>query len=264
MHDPRLYWSGGWSCHEKGMGGGGGWRRDRLWMKRGKGMERWAVPLPKSFRRPPPSVTADSSSALSTHSVTSFIYCSSLSRLIPHLSFGLSSLSLLPPSLAVPLSSFHSFSHSLTLSLSPSATACMAFTLPATDLFTCNPSLPVLRFFFGYTCQCCLTLDCSAVDHIEGKNGFWSRSSRQKVYSSSRWNNKKEKGWHLCCLVWDCEVKDCKMVFPSITGSLLFIISIYWEVISVMQLTDTHGIDFEHVSYSIGHSFFKVRVCKIL
>ncbi len=113
-------------------------------------MERWAVPLAKSFRRPPPSVTADSSSALNTQSVTSFIYCSSLSRLIPHLSFGLSSLFLPPPSLAVPLSSFHSFSHCFTLSLSPSATACMAFTPPATDLFTCNPSLLVLLFFLLY------------------------------------------------------------------------------------------------------------------
>lgn len=50
------------------------------------------------------------------------------------------------PSPAVPLSSSHSFTHSLTLLLFPSATACRALTLSTTDLFTCDPSLPVLVF----------------------------------------------------------------------------------------------------------------------
>lgn len=160
-------------------------------------MERWAVPLPKTFRRPPPSVSADSSSALSTHSGSSFIYCSSLSRLIPHLSFGLSCLFLPPPSLAVPLSSFHSFSYSLTLSLPPSATACMAFTPPAIDLFTCNPSLPALLFFVILaSAASCWTVeqDEAALDHTGEKMDSEAAPVDRKFTVVQDKTTKKKKG----------------------------------------------------------------------
>lgn len=157
-------------------------------------MDRWGVPLPPPVLLIPPLLQTPPPPSAYTQSTLLFTTPPSadLSLTCP----------LPPPSLpgcpTVLFSFFHPFPHSSSFPVCYSMQGFNAVyhrPLYMWSIFT-SPC-------FCYTCQ----QDEAALDHIEGKNGFWSGYNRQKVYCSSRLNDKRENGWHLCSLVWDWKVK---------------------------------------------------------
>lgn len=115
-------------------------------------MDRLATPPSPPHPTPPSLCHHRLLLTLSTHSVTSFIYCSSLSGLIPHLSVGLSSLSSLPPPL---------LSHCPSSILSPVPSLFLFHSACHRSVHTQSIFTPPPLLFFHYTCQCCLKLSCS-------------------------------------------------------------------------------------------------------
>lgn len=136
---------------------------------------------------------------LSSSSSSSLRYCRLLLRpqhTLSHLFYLLlhpqqthpSPVLLPPPSLAVPLSPF--FLPFPLSSLSLSAAACVAFTPPATDLFTCNPSLPDLLFLlFLPVLPHAGLFSRMKQEHIEGEMDF----KGGPVDKSLRYRSKQQK-----------------------------------------------------------------------